>query len=107
MADLFEDFNNIVNKELILKLINKLKDPDNKFSENLNKLLNDRNISFNDILEKYIYNQNYSSKDVKKTDLENLSEREKKSNKDYEELFIRLRLIEENMINMENYLKSK
>ena len=99
MPDIFDD----LNKNLIPILIKYLNDPNTKISENFESLLNDPKIFLSDFIEKFSknYNQTGYSDSLNIPDLQNILDDE------YDELFIRLKAIEDNMIKLENLLEDK
>ena len=107
MPELFDDFNKIFKKDLIPILVKYLKDPNNKITDNLNNLLNDPKTVLTDIFEKLSINNDIDNKQSNYTDIENLTEIDLAIDDDYSNLFKRLTLIEENMIQIEKILKDK
>ena len=107
MSDIFDDFNKILKKDLLPFFIKYLKNPNNKITDNLNDLLNDPQIFLNKISEKLSKNQDYDNKQVSYTDIEISTDKDEAINYEYDDLFKRLILIEENMIQIEKILKDK
>ena len=107
MSDFFDELNNSFNKEFIKDFLKYVKDPNNKISDNLIKFLNDSKISINEILVNFIDKKDnlQSDSEYKNID-ENLSVSPLQK-KDYDDLLIRLQMIQENMKHMENYLTNK
>ena len=107
MSDFFDELNNNFNKEFIKDCLKYLKDPNNKISDNLVKFLNDPKISINEILVNLMNQKNNSqnhSEYKNKDDNLFVNPLEKK---DYDDLLIRLQMIQDSMIKMENYLNNK
>jgi len=107
MSDIFDDFNKIFKKDLLPFFIKYLKNPNNKITDNLNDLLNDPQIFLNKIFEKLSKNEDYDNKQVSYTDIEISTDKDEAINYEYDDLFKRLILIEENMIQIEKILKDK
>ena len=53
MPDIFDDFNKVFKKDLLPILVKYFKDPNNKFSNNINDFLNNPRILLTDIFEKF------------------------------------------------------
>jgi len=105
MSDLFDDFNKILKKDLVPILLKYFKDPNNKITDNLNDFLNDPQTSLNEIFEKFSINKNIDNN--QRNDMENISNIDSLIDDEYDELFKRLILIEENMIQIAKILEDK
>tara|TARA_Y100001978_G_scaffold45477_1_gene40513 strand:- start:115 stop:429 length:315 start_codon:yes stop_codon:yes gene_type:complete len=103
MSDIFDDFNKVLKKDLVPILVKYLKDPNNKITDNLNDFLNDPQTLLTDIFEKFSRNKNQRNY----TDIENITDIDPALEDEYDELFKRLIIIEENMIQIEKILKDK
>tara|TARA_Y100001933_G_scaffold152442_1_gene150876 strand:- start:18 stop:344 length:327 start_codon:yes stop_codon:yes gene_type:complete len=107
MPDLFDEFNKIFKKDFVPILANYFKDPNNKITDNLNDFLNDPKRLLTDLLENFSENKDYDNNKVNYTDVQKLTDIEPPFDDEYEELFKRLLLIEEDMIQIEKILKDK
>jgi len=101
MSDIFDDFKKLLKKDLVPILVQYFKDPNNKITDNLNDLLNNPQIFLKDIFENFSKNKNYDNKRESYTDIDPIIDKE------YDDLFKRLILIEDNMIQIEKFLKDK
>ena len=104
MSDLFDEFNKIIKKDLVPILVKYINDPNNKISENVTDFINNPLISLNDIFQKLSQNNDVNEGIDK--NIENLTDIDS-SFEEYDELFKRLIVIEENMIHIEKLLKDK
>ena len=104
MSDLFDEFNKIIKKDLVPILVKYINDPNNKISENVTDFINNPLISLNDIFQKLSQNNDVNEGIDK--NIENLTDIDS-SFEEYDELFKRLIIIEENMIHIEKLLKDK
>ena len=107
MPDLFDEFNKIFKKDFVPILAKYFKDPNNKITDNLNDFLNDPKRLLTDLFEKFSENKDYDNNKVNYTDVQKLTDIEPPFDDEYEELFKRLLLIEEDMIQIEKILKDK
>ena len=107
MSDIFDDFNKIFTKDLFPALINYLKDPNNKIAANLSDLLNDPQGSITDIFEKFSKYKDNGNDQGNVSDIENVTDIYAAVDDEYNELFQKLTVIEENMIQIEKILKEK
>ena len=107
MPDLFDEFNKIFKKDFVPILAKYFKDPNNKITDNLNDFLNDPKRLLTDLLENFSENKDYDNNKVNYTDVQKLTDIEPPFDDEYEELFKRLLLIEEDMIQIEKILKDK
>jgi len=107
MPDLFDEFNKIFKKDFVPILAKYFKDPNNKITDNLNDFLNDPKRLLTDLFAKFSENKDYDNDKVNYTDVQNLTDIEPPFDDEYEELFKRLLLIEEDMIQIEKILKDK
>tara|TARA_B100000212_G_scaffold331562_1_gene298907 strand:- start:18 stop:344 length:327 start_codon:yes stop_codon:yes gene_type:complete len=107
MPDLFEDFNKIFKKDLIPMLVKYFKDPNNKINDNLNDLINDPQALVTGFFENFSKNKDYYNNQKSCKDIENLTDIDPIVDIEYDELFKRLILIEENIIHIEKILKDK
>tara|TARA_B100000963_G_scaffold347253_1_gene353366 strand:- start:366 stop:692 length:327 start_codon:yes stop_codon:yes gene_type:complete len=107
MSDLFDDFNKIFKKDLVPIFVKYLKDPNNKITDNLNDLLNDPQTLLSDVFEKFSKNKDNATNEKNYNDIENVTDINLEVDDEYDELFTRLILIEENMMKIEKILKDK
>ena len=107
MSDIFDDFKKVLKKDLVPILVHYFKDPNNKITDNLNDFLNNPQIFLKDILENFSKKKNYHNKQDSYTDIENITNIDPIIDNEYDDLFKRLTLIEENMIQIEKILKDK
>ena len=107
MSDIFDDLNKIFKKDLVPFFFKYFKDPNNKINENLNDFLNESQASLTDIFEKISKNKDNYNIQRNYTDIQNITDIEPVVDDEYDELFKRLTLIEDNMIQIENILKNK
>ena len=103
MSDIFDDFKKVLKKDLVPILVKYFNDPSNKITDNLNDFLNDPQTLLTDIFEKFSRNKNQRNY----TDIENITDIDPALEDEYDELFKRLIIIEENMIQIEKILKDK
>ena len=106
MSDIFDEFKKLLKKDLVPILVQYLKDPNNKITDNLNDFLNNPQIFLKDILENFLKNKD-SNKKESYTDIENVTNIDPIIDNEYDDLLKRLILIEENMIQIEKILKDK
>ena len=107
MSDLLDEFNKILNKDLVPILVKYFKDPNNKVSGKMNEFLNDPLALLTDIFEKFPNNKDNDINQGNFTDIENVIHNDSSFDEGYDDLFKRLSLIEENMIQIEKILKDK
>ena len=107
MSDFFDDFNKIFKKDLFPAFVKYLKDPDNKIADNLNDLLNDPHSLLSDVFEKFSKNKDNGINQRTYNDIENVTDINPEADNEYDELFTRLIVIEENMMKVEKILKDK
>ena len=107
MSDIFDDFKKVLKKDLVPIFVQYFKDPNNKITDNLNDFLNDPKRLLTDLFEKFSENKDYDNNKVNYTDVQKLTDIEPPFDDEYEELFKRLLLIEEDMIEIEKILKDK
>ena len=107
MPDIFDDFKKVIRKDLVPILVQYLKDPNNKITDNLNNFLNNPQIFLNDIFENFSKNKDDDYNQESFTDIKNVTNIDSISDYEYDDLLKRLILIEENMIRIENILKDK
>ena len=107
MSDFFEDINKIFKKDLFPIFVKYLKDPNNKINDNLNDLLNDPQTLLSVIFEKFSKNKDNTSKQSNVVDIEKITDTDPAVEDEYDELFKRLIVIEENMIQIEKILKDQ
>ena len=105
IPDFFDNFNQFLKKDLVPILTKNFKNPDNKITDNLNDFFKDPQIFINEIIEKLLINKDIDNNQSNYTDIENNDDIDQPMDNDYEELFQRLIIIEENMINLEKILK--
>ena len=101
MPDIFDDLNNILKKDLVPIVIKYLKDPNNKFSENINNFLSEPRIFVTDIFEKYAKSKDNDDNQNSYIDIDVSFDDE------YDDLLKRLSVIEKNMIQIKNILKDE
>ena len=107
MSDIFDDFKKVFKKDLVPLFVQYFKDPNNKLTDNLNDFLNNPQIFLKDIFEKFSKNKDYDYEQESYTDIENASNIDPTIDDEYDDLLERLILIEENMIQIEKFLKDK
>ena len=101
MSDIFDDFKKVLKKDLVPILVHYFKDPNNKITDNLNDFLSEPQTFLKDFFENFSKNKNYDNKRESYTDIDPIIDKE------YDDLFKRLILIEDNMIQIEKFLKDK
>ena len=106
MPDIFDDFNKILKKELVPMVTQYFKNPNNKISENINDFFNESKILLTDIFEQLSKNKANSTQ-KSSVDIENITDIESSFDDEYDELYQRLVVIEENMIQIQKILKVK
>ena len=106
MPDIFDDFNKILKKELVPMVTKYFKNPNNKINENINNFFNESKILLTDIFEQLSKNK-ANSKQKSSVDIENITDIESSVDDEYDELYQRLAVIEENMIQIQKILKVK
>ena len=106
MPDIFDDFNKILKKELVPMVTKYFKNPNNKINENINDFFNESKILLTDIFEQLSKNK-ANSKQKSSVDIENITDIESSVDDEYDELYQRLAVIEENMIQIQKILKVK
>ena len=106
MPDIFDDFNKILKKELVPMVTKYFKNPNNKINENINDFFNESKILLTDIFEQLSKNK-ANSKQKSSVDIENITDIDASFDDEYDDLFKRLALIEENMIQIEKILQAK
>ena len=107
MSDIFDDFKEVLKKDLVPILVQSFKDPNNKITDNLNDFLNNPQIFLKDLFENFSKNKNYDNKQESYTDIKNVTNIDSTIDDEYDDLLKRLILIEENMIQIEKILKEK
>ena len=107
MSDIFDDFKKVLKKDLVPILVHYFKDPNNKITDNLNDFLNNPQIFLKDIFENFSKNKDYDNKQESYTDIKNVTNIDSTIDDEYDDLLKRLILIEENMIQIEKFLKDK
>ena len=107
MSDIFDEFKKLLKKDLVPILVQYLKDPNSKITDNINDLLNNPQTFLKEIFEKFPKNKNYDKKQESYTDIENLINIDSTIDDEYDDLLKRLILIEENMMQIEKILKDK
>ena len=106
MPDIFDDFNKILKKELVPMVTKYFKNPNNKINENINDFFNESKILLTDIFEQLSKNKANSTQ-KSSVDIENITDIESSLDDEYDELYQRLAVIEENMIQIQKILKVK
>ena len=107
MPDLFDELNKILKKDLLLILDKYFKDPNNKVSDNVNNFFNDSRVLLTDIFEQLSKNKDNDSNQRSYKDIENITDIDSSFDDEYDDLYKRLALIEENMIQIEKILQVK
>ena len=107
MPDLFDELNKILKKDLLLILDKYFKDPNNKVSDNVNNFFNDSRVLLTDIFEQLSKNKDNDSDQRSYKDIENKNDIDSSFDDEYDDLYKRLALIEENMIQIEKILQVK
>ena len=106
MADFFDDFNKILRRDLAPILLKYLKDSNNKIPDNINSFIEDPQTFLNDIFDKFSKNKDNNNQ-RNYTDIEKFTDIVSVFDDEYDDLFERLNVIEENMIQIEKILKEK
>ena len=106
MPDLFEDFNKIFKRDLAPIFLKYLKDSNNNLPENINSFIEDPQTFLTDIFEKF-YNNKDKNNQTNNSDIEKIIDMDAAFDDKYDDLFERLILIEENMIQIEKILKEQ
>jgi len=107
MSDIFDDFKKVVKKDLVPILVQYFKDPNNKITENLNDFLNNPQTFLKDIFENFSKSNDYDNKQESYSDIKNVTNINTTVEDEYDDLLERLIYIEENMIQIEKFLKDK
>jgi len=107
MSDIFDDFKKVFKKDLLPFFVQYFKDPNNKLTDNLSDLLNNPQTFLKDIFENFSKNKDYDKKQESYADIENVINIDPTIDDEYDDLLKRLILIEENMIQIEKFLKDK
>tara|TARA_B100000212_G_C27028111_1_gene386126 strand:+ start:138 stop:473 length:336 start_codon:yes stop_codon:yes gene_type:complete len=107
MSDIFDEFNKVLKKDLVPVLLKYFKDPNNKISDNLNDFLNDPQTLINNIFEKFSGNKDSFKNQGNYADIENVTDIDSSIDDEYDDLYKRLTLMEENMIQIEKILNEK
>ena len=107
MSDIFNDFKNLLKKDLVPFLVQYIKDPNNKISDNLDDFFKHPQIFIRDIFENFSKNKDYDNKQESYTDIKNVTNIDPTIDDEYDDLLKKLTLIEENMIQIEKFLKDK
>ena len=107
MSDIFDDFKKVFKKDLLPFFVQYFKDPNNKLTDNLSDLLNNPQAFLKDIFENFSKNKDYENKQESYADIENVINIDPTIDDEYDDLLKRLILIEENMIQIEKFLKDK
>jgi len=107
MSDLFDDFKKVLNKDIVSVFIQYFKDPKNKITDNLNDFVSNPQTFLEDIVENFSNKKDFDKKRESYTDIENVTNIDPIIYDDYDDLYKRLTLIEESMIQIENILKEK
>ena len=107
MPDFFDDFKKVFKRDLVPILVQYVKDPNNKISDNLNDFLNKSQTFLKDIFDNLSKNKDNDNKQESYTDIKNVINIDPTIDDEYDDLFKRLILIEENMIQIEKILKDK
>ena len=105
MSDFFDDFSNNLKKEYIPFLIKYFRDPNNKLSDSIDNLLNNPQNFLTEIFENFSTNKDNKASKYKNT--ENITDIDISNENQFDELYLRLSKIEENMIQIEKILKDK
>jgi len=107
MSDLFDDFNNIFKKDFVPIVVKFLKDPNNNIKDNLNYFLNDPQRLLNNLFDGFSKNKDNDNIPRNYKDIKNATDIDPVLNDEYNDLFERLILIEDNMSQIEKILKDK
>tara|TARA_B100000212_G_scaffold72320_1_gene50986 strand:- start:167 stop:493 length:327 start_codon:yes stop_codon:yes gene_type:complete len=107
MSDLFDDFNKIFKKDLLPIFVKFLKDPNNKITDNLNNFLNDPQRLLTDLFDGFLKNKDDYNKSGNFTDIENVTDIDPVFDNEYDDLFKRLIVIEDSMIQIQKILKDE
>ena len=107
MSDIIDDFNKILRKDLAPLLLKYFKDSNKKIPDNIDTFIDDPQAFLKDIFAKFSKNKDYDKEDASYTNTENLIDIDVTDDDEYDDLFKKLILIEENMIQIEKFLKDK
>ena len=107
MSDIFDDFKKVLKKDLVPFFVQYFKDPNNKLTDDLNDFLNNPKIFLKAIFENFSKNNDYDNKRESYADIENVTDIDPTIDDEYDDLLSRLILIEENMIQIEKFLRDK
>ena len=107
MSDIFDDLKKLLKKDLVPIFVQYFKDPNNKITDNLNNFFNDSRVSITNIFEQLYKNKDNNSNQRSYKDIENITDIDASFDDEYDDLFKRLALIEENMIQIEKILQAK
>ena len=107
MSDFFEDFNKILKKDFLPKLIKYLKQSDVDIPENINILIDDPQSFLVDIFQKFSKSKDNNINKGSYKDIKNVTEINPVKDDEYNELYKRLSSIEDNMIQIEKVLKEQ
>ena len=107
MSDVLDNLTKILKKDLTPLLLKYIKDPNNNLSENINALIDDPQTFLKDIFEIFSKNKDHNIKQESYKDIENVNNVDPTIDNEYDDLLIRLNLIEENMIQIEKILKDR
>ena len=107
MSDIFDEFKNVLKKDLVPILVHYFKDPNNKITDNLNDFLNNSQTILKDIFENFSKNKEYNSQQESYADIKNVTNIDPNIDDEYGDLLKRLIYIEENMIQIQKLLKDK
>jgi len=107
MSDLFDDFNKIFKKDLVPIVAKFLNDPNNNITENLSYILNDPQKLLTDIFDGFVKNKDDDNKSGNFADIENVTNIDQVLDNEYDDLFKRLIVIEDNMIQIQKILKDE
>ena len=105
MSDFIDDLNKAFKKDLVPFLVKYIKDPDIKISENVSNILNNPEAFFNDIFRKFSKTKENITTSKDYSDIENIIDIDEGSDIEYEDLYIRLKIIEENLMQMQKLLR--
>ena len=107
MSDFFDEFNKILKKDFVPIFNKYLKGSNTEIIDNLNEFINDPQILLTKIFDKFSNNKDNDNDPRSYTDVENITDNDPCFDDDYDDLFERLTLIEENMILIKKILKDQ
>ena len=84
-----------------------LKDPNNNITDNLNNFLSDPQKLLTDLYDGFVKNKDNDNNPVNFTEIENITDIDPVIDEEYDDLFKRLIVIEDNMTQIQKILKDE